>query len=275
MAPPAIPALYRTQVIQHQLTRYQSAEEADVNGPSGTRSRQTTGDWLSAKIKELIHEEALQPGDQLPTENEVSIRYGVSRTSVREAFQVLENEGLVSVVHGRGRFITAAGNLRVERPVTKYESTTQMLERMGYRVTAAVLSVTCETATSTESQALGLAPGTEVIRLIRLRYGDGAPLVFSLNTIPRHLVSGPPEHRDWSGSLAQFLEGQGHRVVTSVARISALNMPDEYSQRHDLKQYDPWLLVEETCITSLGERVVYANEYHRAGKFAFNVVRRR
>lgn len=242
--------------------------------PTRSRPRESTADWLRAQIKELIRLDGLEPGDQLPTEHEVAARYGVSRPSVREAFRLLENEGLVSVVHGKGRFISAVGSLRVERPVTKYESTTQMLQRMGYEVTTAVLSVTTSTANELEARALGREPDAPVIRLTRLRFGDGEPLVFSVNTIPRDFLPGPVEHRDWSGSLGKALEAHGRRVVSSVARISAVNLPSDLARRHRLGRLNPWLLVEESCITGTGERVIYANEYHRGSAIAFNVVRR-
>ena len=43
---------------------------------------------------------ALEAGDRLPAERELAARYGVSRTSVREAIRVLEAMGIVSVRRG-------------------------------------------------------------------------------------------------------------------------------------------------------------------------------
>lgn len=238
------------------------------------RNRESAATWLSTQLKELIHRDGLEAGDQLPTEHAIAAQYGVSRSSVREAFRLLENDGMVSVVHGRGRFVSAGGNLRVERPVTKYESTTQMLERMGYAVSTAVLSVELSSADPSESRALAIDVGTPVIRLVRLRYGDEIPLVFSVNTIPGEYLPGPIEHRDWSGSLANALTAHGRRIASSVARISAVELAPEVAQKHDLGDYGPALLVTETCFTGPGERVVYANEYYRGSEIAFNVLRR-
>jgi GntR family transcriptional regulator len=238
------------------------------------RNRESAATWLSAQIKELIRREGLGVGDRLPTEHAIAAQYGVSRSSVREAFRLLENEDLVSVIHGRGRFVSAGGDPRVERPVTKYESTTQMLERMGFTVTTAVLSVEVDGATQSESRALGIDESADVIRLTRLRYGDDLPLVFSINTIPREYLPGAIENRDWSGSLAKSLHGHGRRIASSIARISAVNLPEVAAAKYGLEGYGPCLLVTETCITGAGERVVYATEYYRGTEIAFNVLRR-
>ncbi len=48
---------------------------------------------------------AYQYGDKLPSENELAIRFGVSRQTVRQAVGVLESEGLVRRVRGSGTFV--------------------------------------------------------------------------------------------------------------------------------------------------------------------------
>lgn len=57
------------------------------------------------QIKELIDEKKLKPGDRLPSERKMAAYLGCSRTSVREAFRVLEADGLVISRQGGGRFI--------------------------------------------------------------------------------------------------------------------------------------------------------------------------
>lgn len=237
-------------------------------------SRGFTAELLRDEILAVVTERQLEPGDQLPTEQELGELIGRSRSTIREALKLLEQEGLVHAVQGKGRFLSGHGTLHVERPMTRYESTTEMLQHLGYTVTTVVLSVEETTASVAEQQALGLAPDAAVIRLVRLRCGDDAPMVFSINAVPRELLPGPVAHRDWSSSVSEALEGHGHRVASSLARISASNVPEEDASRYDLARFDPWLLVEETCITASGERALYSNDYHRGSKIAFNVLRR-
>ncbi|MGE7120700.1 FadR/GntR family transcriptional regulator [Peribacillus sp. NPDC046944] len=57
------------------------------------------------QIKESFITGELKPGDKLPSERDLSIRFKVSRTSIREALRVLEINGVIEVRPGDGRFI--------------------------------------------------------------------------------------------------------------------------------------------------------------------------
>ena len=48
----------------------------------------------------------LAPGERLPPERELCERLGVSRTVVREALNLLEARGLISIEHGRGAVVS-------------------------------------------------------------------------------------------------------------------------------------------------------------------------
>jgi GntR family transcriptional regulator len=224
-------------------------------------------------VLELIRSQELQPGDKLPTEAALAARFSVARSTIREALKHLEEAGIAHAVKGHGRFLSALGSVSIDRPITKYESITDMLRSLGHEVTTAVLDVQVRPANDREMTALGLQPESEVIHVRRIRYGDDQPLVLSDASIVRSALPGPVAHRDWSGSIASALEAHGSRIASSVARIKAAELPAEVEARYQLTGMGPWLLVEETCITPDGRRVLYAEDYHRGSEIAFNVIR--
>jgi GntR family transcriptional repressor for pyruvate dehydrogenase complex len=57
------------------------------------------------QIRDLMLLGQLCPGDQLPTETEMTIQFGVSRTVVREAVKALGAQGLVQAIPGKGTFV--------------------------------------------------------------------------------------------------------------------------------------------------------------------------
>ncbi|MBE0530445.1 MAG: FadR family transcriptional regulator [Rhodospirillales bacterium] len=56
-------------------------------------------------IKQMIVDDGFAPGDKFYSENELTAKLGVSRSSVREAVRILEVVGQLSVKHGKGIFI--------------------------------------------------------------------------------------------------------------------------------------------------------------------------
>ncbi len=58
-------------------------------------------------LADSIRQGALQPGDKLPTETEIMLRFDVSRTVVRESIARLQASDLVETRHGIGTFVMA------------------------------------------------------------------------------------------------------------------------------------------------------------------------
>jgi GntR family transcriptional repressor for pyruvate dehydrogenase complex len=57
----------------------------------------------------MIVSRSLDPGERLPPERELVLRLGVSRTVVREALNLLEARGILSIEHGRGAVVSGDG----------------------------------------------------------------------------------------------------------------------------------------------------------------------
>ena len=62
------------------------------------------------QIRQLIEDGVLKPGDKLPSERDLAEKLGCSRASVREAYRVLELEGVLVTKHGEGRYVQQVDN---------------------------------------------------------------------------------------------------------------------------------------------------------------------
>ncbi|MCQ4310373.1 FadR family transcriptional regulator [Pseudomonas stutzeri] len=62
-------------------------------------------EYAFASIRQLIEDDAYQPGDALPSQRELAERFGVSRASLREALSSLSALGLVRIQPGKGVFV--------------------------------------------------------------------------------------------------------------------------------------------------------------------------
>jgi GntR family transcriptional repressor for pyruvate dehydrogenase complex len=64
---------------------------------------------IISKIRDLINKKNLEPGDKLPSERQLSEKFGVSRSNVREAIQKLEFYGLLKSIPQSGTFVANIG----------------------------------------------------------------------------------------------------------------------------------------------------------------------
>lgn len=60
---------------------------------------------LKESLKNDILSGVYQPGDKMPSENQLVQEYDLSRHTVRKALSILEEEGYIIAVHGKERFV--------------------------------------------------------------------------------------------------------------------------------------------------------------------------
>ncbi len=75
---------------------------------------------IATQIEDSILSKKYQPGSKLPSENELCAQFKVSRTSVREALQILSAQGLITVEKGKGIFVNKISSESVINPLQKF-----------------------------------------------------------------------------------------------------------------------------------------------------------
>jgi GntR family transcriptional repressor for pyruvate dehydrogenase complex len=91
-----------TAVLERERWRSLPSDEAG--------KRRLLSERVARQIERLVVDERLQPGDRLPAGRELTGRYGVSRTVVRDALAVLAQRGLVETRPGSGVFVRDGGS---------------------------------------------------------------------------------------------------------------------------------------------------------------------
>lgn len=87
---------------------------------------------IADKLREMIIQEEMKTGSKLPAEAELMVRFGVSRSTVREAVKILQTEHIVDIRQGQGTFLCAMPGLADDplglRFADQEELITQLLE---------------------------------------------------------------------------------------------------------------------------------------------------
>ena len=123
----------------------------------------------------------LKVGDQLPTEDSLIARFGVSRITVRRAIQNLVSRGLVEIRRGKGTFVAAP---KITQDLTELSGFVEDMHALGRKPTARVIGKEIVAAGATVANQLALTRGERVVRIRRVRLADGVPLSFDETYLP-------------------------------------------------------------------------------------------
>src|SRR5574342_920172 len=118
------------------------------------------------------------PNHKLPTEQELSREYKISRATVRQALAALVSEGLLFRKQGKGTFVTEKAT---QTKTVKLTGFTEDLFTEGHQAEVKVLEVKAVPSPERVSGILRIPTGEEVIRFKRVRSVDGSPFSYVIN----------------------------------------------------------------------------------------------
>ena len=83
-------------------------------------STETLSNKIQSEIEKSILQKKFIPGDKLPTEKEMCEMFGVSRTALREALQMLSIQGLITIRKGSGIYVSEYNLANAVKPMNHY-----------------------------------------------------------------------------------------------------------------------------------------------------------
>jgi GntR family transcriptional regulator len=178
-------------------------------------SRQSRYREIEGYLRTLV--EGARPGDPLPSEAELCERFSVSRMTVRQALSELTNDGLVERRRGQGTFVA---HRPVHRRPGVFLSFTEEMHRRGAQATSRLLRAGLDDPRRPEAEDLGLAPGGQVVRVVRVRLADGVPVALEDAALVPELA-GVLEEDLGGGSLHGALERRGIVATRATGTITA------------------------------------------------------
>jgi GntR family transcriptional regulator len=145
---------------------------------------------LYHQLKELllqrIESGEWAPGDQLPTEAEFSAQFGVSRVTVRQALQLLVNQGLVERRQGLGTFV---GRPKVAHNLQWMYRDGKEIADQGGVIRYELHHLTRKPATQALARHLGIAADETVYETQRTLIADDEPLMIISSWLPMSLFN--------------------------------------------------------------------------------------
>ncbi len=229
---------------------------------------------LFEDLRGAIEQGVYSDGERMPTEAELRKEYGVSRHTVRQAFQDLVAEGLVYRVPGRGTFVT--GLSRRGRYLRSFGTVEELMSWTGTE-----MEVLSPSEVKTEPEAatrLGLSGEEVAVLVVRRRY-EGVPFVVTHVKVSPELCESLSEENfptDGSGTVLGTLERfLSHPVAAVSQEITALPAPAELSGLIDCQPGEPILYVEREYFDSDGKPVELATSHYNPRRYSYRLELRR
>jgi GntR family phosphonate transport system transcriptional regulator len=171
------------------------------------------------------------PGDKLPTEAELSARFGVNRHTVRRALAALADDGIVHSRRGSGVFVTHSPT---DYPIGRRVRFHRSLQAAGKIPDRDIQLLETRAADAREAEALQLDEGAPVHVCEGVSLADGHPLALFRSVFPAERLPGLPEALRRTGSVTRALADCGVADYLRVStRIAA--RPATAAQAHKLR----------------------------------------
>ena len=226
---------------------------------------------LYLQLMDILIEEienSLEEDDQLLSEREICETYNVSRTTVRQAINELERDGVIYKVHGKGTFVASK---KVKQDLIKFYSFTEEMKKLGKKPVSKVLSFEIIEADRKISRELRIPESSKVYKFTRLRIADTTPMMLEETFVPFDLFPGITKEKLESHALYDIFREQYQIEI---------KMAEEHFTPVQTNEYEAKLLKIPSSLPSLRiERftfgadhlIEYTNTIARGDKFKYRV----
>jgi DNA-binding GntR family transcriptional regulator len=222
---------------------------------------------IAENLKRAIEDGALQPGDRLDNELDLTERLGVSRPTVRQAVQRLVEQGLVIRKRGLGTVVQPPRILRSVALTSLYDD---LLASHRHPETT-VLSVAEAGADAEVAAALALPTAAPVLSVERLRLADGLPLALMHNFLPVGVLGDQPEDTLSKTGLYELLRRRGVQLHAGEQVIGARQATAREARLLQAPRSATVLTMVRTSCDTAGKPVEHGRHVYLAERYSFHM----
>jgi len=210
---------------------------------------------IAKELRQNINDGIYKAGDKLPTEEQLSVRFGVNRHTLRRAITLLKSEGLLRVDQGRGTFVT---NTLIRYPIGKRVRYNEALKAQGLEPRFKLLRTLEIPANSSVAASLEIKVGTSVAVMERLALADSQPISVGTSYFPLSLFPDILIHCQQAPSISKMLRDiYGCDHIRARTRISARMVKQQDARLLELPLNHPILLAESINVDQRGRIIEY------------------
>ena len=218
-------------------------------------------------LRREIGDGTYRTGDKLPTEKELSGRFGVNRHTVRRALSELTNEGAIYVRRGSGAYVAEGViDYRLNADVRFSRNISELGRTPSHHLLRAELIAANERI----ARHLALRPGAPVAMVETLAEADGLPIVFAERHFPQErfhtLAKDFTETGSISAALAKYGVVDYRRAWTRVTARAPSRVIAQHLRQPDAQ---PVMRAEALNLDMAGQPIEYTLAYWAGGRAQF------
>ena len=214
------------------------------------------------RVLELI--EALDVGQAIPSERQLSVDLGVSRLTVRAALDELVREGYLSRRRGSGTFVSEP---KVAKGMTMSSFSEDMRER-GLEPGSRTLDFRVVPAGARLGRILHVSPSEPVLAVKRLRLADGEPMAIELLHVRQALLPDLTAADLEQASFYELLSDRyGIDIVGGSQAVEPTVTNEEESEVLGVPLHSPALLFERVTRSPADEVVEFTVSVYRGDRY--------
>jgi GntR family transcriptional regulator len=222
---------------------------------------------LESVLAAEIMDGTVMAGDQLPTEDELILRFEVSRITVRRAIQNLVGRGLVEIRRGKGTFVATR---QITQELTELTGFVEDMQALGRKPTARLLDKKIVMADKTVASHLALTKGERVVRILRVRLADGVPVSLDETYLPLEIGEKIITNNLKVEPIFSLLEQKYNiPLIEAEYKLEAMAADKIVSAALNVKTGSPLFRIERTSYTKGGRPVDYERLYYRGDRVRF------
>ncbi len=222
---------------------------------------------LKEILREKIRNGEWKPGSLIPSERELSEKYGISRMTARQAITELVNEGIFFREQGKGTFVS---NRKITQQLIHLTGFTEDIRARGQQPSTKVLSAEMRPADESTAEKLRIALGTPIFCLQRLRLADNEPLAIELSQIYFKGCEGLLAENLEQNSLYRVLEAKfGIPLMEADQEIEAGLANNEDALLLKIATGSSVLFTRRTTYTERNQPIEYAKSVYCGHKYTF------
>lgn len=211
-------------------------------------------------LKEDIMNGKYKPKDMMPTEEYLTDKYNLSRSTVRRALDMLVQEDIISRKQGVGTFVN---EIKESQPLDHIVHFIEDMKSKGRNVSTKLITNRVVKSTPELSHKLNIELEEDVVNIVRVRYVEDNPFCIESAYLPLKYC---PEviGKDFSDqSLRLFLESECNiHWIRAVQNIYA-RKAGEQAERLKIDENEPVLHIERTSYDQFNVPKEFLNAYYK------------